>query len=324
MRFLLLLLALLIAAPASGQDADRLAPLLDGLGDHSRPADTDVPLAQRYFDQGLALTFAFNHAEAIRAFREAQRLDPACAMCAWGEALARGPHVNAPMNAEDVAPAWAALQRTSAHAAALPPSDRALLGALGARYQAGPPEDRSALDRAYADAMREVAARFPDDADVQALFAEALMDTMPWDYWHEDGSPKPETEEVLAALERAREADPDHPLALHLWIHAVEKQRPELGVEAAERLGPLMPSAGHLVHMPGHIWIRVGRYHDAVEANQLAVLADDDYLAQCHAQGLYPIGYVPHNHHFLWVAAMLGGEKAKPSRPRRTWASTPA
>ena len=157
--------------------------------------------------------------------------------------------------------------------------------------------------------MRDVAARFPDDATVQALFAEALMDTMPWDYWTADGSPKPATQEVLDALERAMAAEPDHPLALHLWIHAVEKQRPELGVNAAERLGPLVPAAGHLVHMPGHIWIRVGRYHDAVVANQKAVLADDDYLAQCHAQGLYPIGYVPHNHHFLWVAAMLGGEK---------------
>lgn len=309
MRILILALALL-ATTASAQDADRLAPLLDGLGDHSRPADTDDPLAQRYADQGLVLSFAFNHAEAVRAFREAQRLDPACAMCAWGEALARGPHVNAPMNDADVAPAWAALQRARAGLDRLSPADHALVEALAARYTPEPVADRSALDRAYADAMREAAARLPADADVQALFAEALMDTMPWDYWNADGSPKPETEEVLAALERGMDADPDHPLALHLWIHAVEKQRPELGVDAAERLGPLVPNAGHLVHMPGHIWIRVGRYHDAVVANQRAVLADDDYLAQCHAQGLYPIGYVPHNHHFLWVAAMIGGERA--------------
>ncbi|WP_412061762.1 hypothetical protein [Rubrivirga sp. IMCC45206] len=311
MRSLLFLAAALLLAPAaSAQAAGRLAPLLDGMGDHARPADTDDALAQRYFDQGLVLTFAFNHAEAVRAFREAQRLDPTCAMCAWGEALALGPHVNAPMNADDVAPAWAALGRARAHADVLPPASRALIDALSARYAAEPVDDRSALDRAYADAMRQAAARFPDDADVQALFAEALMDTMPWDYWRDDGSPKPETEEVLAALERALDANPDHPLALHLWIHAVEKQRPELGVAAAERLGPLVPAAGHLVHMPGHIWIRVGRYHDAVVANQRAVLADDDYLAQCHAQGLYPIGYVPHNDHFLWVSAMLSGEKA--------------
>ena len=309
MRTLCLSLALLAVTAASAQDAAPLAPLLDGLGDFTFAADTDDPLAQRYVDQGLVLSFAFNHAEAVRAFREAQRLDPDCATCAWGEALALGPHVNAPMNAEDAAPAWAALGRAQDGIDRLDARSRALVGALGRRYVADPPDDRSALDRDYADSMRDVASRFPDDATVQALFAEALMDTMPWDYWYPDGTPKPETQEVLDALERAMAAEPDHPLALHLWIHAVEKTRPELGVEAAERLGPLVPSAGHLVHMPGHIWIRVGRYHDAVVANERAVLADDDYLAQCHAQGLYPIGYVPHNHHFLWVAAMLGGEK---------------
>ncbi|HLT48119.1 MAG TPA: tetratricopeptide repeat protein [Rubricoccaceae bacterium] len=306
----LALLAILTCASAFAQGGERLAPLLDGLGDHTRPVATDEAMAQRFFDQGLVLAFAFNHAEAARAFREAQRLDPACAMCAWGEALVLGPHVNAPMNPEDVPPAWAALERARAGAASESAVNRALIEALGARYVPEPVEDRSALDRAYADAMREVAARFPGDADVQSLFAEALMDTMPWDYWLPDGSPKPETEELLAVLEGAMALDPDHPMALHLWIHAVEKERPELGVEAAERLGPLVPAAGHLVHMPGHIWIRVGRYHDAVVANQLASAADDDYLAQCHAQGLYPLGYVPHNHHFLWVAAAIGGEKA--------------
>ena len=310
MRHLLLLAALASATAYAQTDPDRLAPLLDGMGDHSRPVDTDDALAQRYVDQGLVLTFAFNHAEAVRAFQEAQRLDPNCAMCAWGEALARGPHVNALMDDADVAPAWAALGRAQSGLDRLGDADRALVEALAARYVAEPVEDRSDLDRAYAEAMADVAARFPDDADVQALYAEALMDTMPWDYWREDGSPKPETERVLAALDRAMASNPDHPLALHLWIHAVEKQRPELGTEAAERLGPLVPNAGHLVHMPGHIWIRTGRYHDAVLANEAAVLADDAYLAQCHAQGLYPIGYVPHNHHFLWVSAALGGEKA--------------
>jgi tetratricopeptide (TPR) repeat protein len=305
------LLALLtIGNPAAGQSDDRIAPLLDGMGDHARPVATAEPLAQRYFDQGLVLSFAFNHAEAVRAFREAQRLDRTCAMCAWGEALARGPHVNAPMNPEDVPAAWSALQRAQALAGAESPANRVLIEALAARYVPEPVEDRAALDAAYADAMHTAAAQFPDDADVLSLFAEALMDTMPWDYWNADGSPKPATEEVLVVLERALEANPDHPLALHLWIHAVEKERPELGIEAAERLGSLVPAAGHLVHMPGHIWIRVGRYHDAVTANEHAVLADNDYLAQCHAQGLYPIGYVPHNHHFLWVSAALAGEKA--------------
>ncbi|NNF59573.1 MAG: hypothetical protein HKN04_15160 [Rhodothermaceae bacterium] len=307
---MLLALACLIQVASAQPTPERIAPLLDGMGGHTRPVDTADPLAQRYFDQGLVLSFAFNHAEAVRAFQEAQRLDPSCAMCAWGEALALGPHVNAPMNDADVPAAWAALERARVLAPTASSVNRALIDALGMRYTAQPVADRSALDRAYADAMRAVADRFPDDADVQSLFAEALMDTMPWDYWHEDGSPKPETEEILATLDRTMNSNPDHPLALHLWIHTVEKQRPELGIEAAERLGPLVPSAGHLVHMPGHIWIRVGRYHDAVLANQQAVLADDDYLAQCHAQGLYPIGYVPHNHHFLWVAAALAGEKA--------------
>ena len=307
---LLFALALFGCKPAAGQqDDERIAPLLDGMGRHQRSVVAATPLVQRYFNQGLVLAFAFNHAEAARAFREAQRLDPACAMCAWGEALVLGPHVNAPMNPEDVPAAWAALKRAQELATSESPVNQALIQALAFRYVAEPVADRTMLNRAYADAMHTVAARFPDDADVQALFAEALMDTMPWDYWNPDGTPKPETEEVLAALERAMAIDPNHPMALHLWIHAVEKQRPELGVEAAERLGPLVPAAGHLVHMPGHIWIRVGRYHDAVEANRRASAADDDYLAQCHAQGLYPLGYVPHNHHFLWVSAALGGEK---------------
>jgi hypothetical protein len=306
----LALLTIVTCACALAQGSERLAPLLDGLGTHTRPVATDDRMAQRFFDQGFILAFAFNHAEAARAFREAQRLDPACAMCAWGEALVLGPHVNAPMMPDDVPLAWVALERARAGAASESDVNRALIEALAARYAEDPPEDRSVLDRAYADAMRAVAARFPDDADVQSLFAEALMDTMPWDYWRPDGSPKPETEELLVVLERAMALNPDHPMALHLWIHAVEKTRPDLGIEAAERLGPLVPNAGHLVHMPAHIWIRVGRYHDAVVANQLASAADDDYLAQCHAQGLYPLGYVPHNHHFLWVAAAIGGEKA--------------
>ena len=300
--------ALLLAPAALAQpEGGPLAPTLDGLGTHHRAVTTSSPDAQRFFDQGLILAYAFNHAEAARAFREAQRLDPACAMCAWGEALVLGPHVNAPMMPADVPTAFAALGRAQALMGAASPVEQALIAALTARYAAEPMADRTPLDRAYADAMRGVAAGFPDDADVQTLFAEALMDTMPWDYWNEDGSPKPETQEVLDALERAMAIQDDHPGALHLWIHAVEKQRPELGVEAADRLGPLVPNAGHLVHMPGHIYLRVGRYHDAVQANVLAAAADDAYLAQCHAQGLYPLGYVPHNHDFLWMAATMAG-----------------
>ncbi len=305
-------LVLLLCAPAGAQpNADpadgRIAPLLDGLGTHNRAIRASSPLVQRYFDQGLVLAYAFNHGEAARAFREAQRLDPSCVMCAWGEALVLGPHVNAPMMPEDVPTAFAAVSRARAGAAQLSPVEQALVTALATRYQEEAVDDRSGLDRAYAEAMRDVAARFPEDADVQTLFAEALMDTMPWDYWNADGSPKPETQEVLDALERAIALQPDHPGALHLWIHTVEKQRPELGVAEADRLAPLVPNAGHLVHMPSHIYLRVGRYHDAVEANRRATAADDAYLAQCHAQGLYPLGYVPHNHDMLWMAASMAG-----------------
>jgi len=302
--------ALVFAAPVPAQpaeDPERIAPLLEGLGTHHRGIASTLPLVQRYFDQGLVLAYAFNHAEAARAFREAQRLDPSCAMCHWGEALVLGPHVNAPMAPDDVPVAWAALTRARALASGATPVEQALIEALAARYGPEPVEDRSALDRAYAAAMRGVAAAHPDDADVQTLFAEAMMDTMPWDYWNPDGSPKPETQEVLDALELALAAQSDHPGALHLWIHTVEKQRPELGEEAADRLAPLVPNAGHLVHMPGHIYLRIGRYVDAVEANRRAVRADDAYLAQCRAQGLYPLAYVPHNHDFLWMAATMAG-----------------
>ncbi|HMB89284.1 MAG TPA: hypothetical protein VKP65_00465, partial [Rhodothermales bacterium] len=224
---LLFALALFGCKPAAGQqDEERIAPLLEGMGSHQRSVVAATPLVQRYFNQGLVLSFAFNHAEAARAFREAQRLDSDCAMCAWGEALVLGPHVNAPMNPEDVPAAWAALKRAQELAASESPVNQALIQALAFRYVAEPVEDRTLLNRAYADAMRTVASRFPDDADVQALFAEALMDTMPWDYWNPDSTPKPETEEALAALEQAMASDSNHPMALHLWIHAVEKPKP--------------------------------------------------------------------------------------------------
>jgi tetratricopeptide (TPR) repeat protein len=319
---------------APTQQADR-APLLDGLNVHSLPIATDVPMAQRYFDQGLVLAYGFNHAEAARSFREAQRLDPGCAMCYWGEALVLGPNINAPMDPAHNDAAWAALQTARqliqtkeapdlevgarGPVRALPkpqqptvPSEkeRALIEALAFRYAERAPDDRSALDRAYADAMRTVAQQYPTDPDVQALFAEALMDTMPWDYWTESGDPKPETEEVLAALESAMGRAPYHPGANHFYIHAVESVHPERGLQAAERLDGRVPGAGHLVHMPGHIYIRVGRYHDAVRVNQQAAAADERYIAQCKAQGAVPLGYYPHNLHFLWFAALMGGEGA--------------
>jgi tetratricopeptide (TPR) repeat protein len=286
------------------------APLFNDLGTYSVPITTSVPMAQRFFDQGLTLTYGFNHAEAIRSFREAARLDPQCAMCYWAIAFALGPNINMPMVDEAVPEAHSAAEKAlqlSRHAS---PREQALIRALVNRYAPPPVKDRSALDRAFADAMREVMRQFPDDAEAQTLFAESLMDLSPWDYWLPNGDPKPATREMLAALERVLAATPNHPGANHLYIHVVEASvNPDRAVAAADRLGPLAPGAGHLVHMPSHIYIRVGRYHDAAVANIKAGEADTSYIAQCQAQGVYPLLYHPHNWHFLWAAATFAGKK---------------
>ncbi len=291
--------------------AGPIAPLLEGLGDHNHPVSTQVALAQRYFDQGLILAYGFNHAEAARSFREAQRLDPNCAMAYWGEALVLGPNINALMEAADVPLAWAALQKAVDLGATASEAERAYIDALATRYVAHAPEDRSALDHAYADAMRELARRYPEDLDAQTLFAEALMDTTPWNYWLPDGEPRPVTSEVLETLDAVLAANPQHAGANHLYIHAVEAVHPEAGAGAADRLGGLAPGAGHLVHMPAHIYVRLGRYHDASEANERAIASDDSYITQCHAQGLYPLSYMPHNHHFLWYSASMEGRSER-------------
>ncbi|HSK80233.1 MAG TPA: hypothetical protein VLQ45_27510 [Thermoanaerobaculia bacterium] len=316
------LLALLAVPARSAEPADgRTAPLLEGRGKHHHAVATKSPLAQRYFDQGLTLAYAFNHAEAARSFREAARLDPECAMCWWGVALVQGPNINAKMEEAAVAEAWDALRKAQALAAKAGEKERAWIEALSARYSDSPTADRAALDSAYADAMRRLAWRYPEDSDAATLFAESLMDTMPWAYWEKDGQPKPATREILAVLEGVLARDPDHPGANHFYIHAVEAVRPELGVAAAERLGSLVPAAGHLVHMPAHIYIRVGRYHDASVANQRAMEADKSYVTQCHAQGLYPLVYMPHNHHFLWAAATFEGRSALALEAARDMAS---
>jgi tetratricopeptide (TPR) repeat protein len=298
-------------ANAPGKDG-RLAPLLDNLGGHRHPISTKSSLAQRYFDQGLTLIYGFNHAEAVRSFREAARLDPECAMAYWGIALGLGPNINASMPEDAVPEAYAALQKALELAGRASEKEAAYIRALAARYTKEPVKDRKALDAAYATAMREVWKRHPDDLDAATLYAEALMDTMPWDYWTKDGKPKPDTVQALAALEAVLARNPNHPGANHYYIHAVEASpNPERGVPSADRLRDLVPGAGHLVHMPAHIYIRVGRYHDAVIANERAIEADNQYITQCHAQGLYPLAYVPHNHHFLWASAMLEGHSAK-------------
>ena len=287
------------------------APLFNDLGDFHRTVTTDSELAQRYFDQGLVLAYGFNHAESYRAFQEASAQDPGCAMCAWGEAYVLGPNINKPMDDADVPAAFEAARRAGELARHATPVEQALIGALAQRYAEAPVPDRAPLDLAYANAMREVAARFPDDVDVQTLFAEALMDTMPWNYYVDPHTPKPEAQELIAALEAVIAQDPEHVGALHLYIHAVEpSSTPGRAEAAADQLGPLSPGAGHLVHMPSHVYLRIGRYHDASVANEKAAAADESYITQCRAQGFYPAAYYPHNIHFLYASAAFEGRSA--------------
>lgn len=304
-----LLAALVLGVSAClATEVDRnKAPLLEGLGDHHHEITTDSSEAQRYFDQGLVLAFGFNHGEAHRSFMQAAQIDPDCAMCWWGAAWVLGPNINTAMDPERVPEAWELLQKAEAASEHATEREHAYIEALGKRYGPEPLEDRSPRDQAFAEAMGEVAQTYPDDLDARVIHAEALMDTTPWDYWQEDGEPKAVTETIINALESVLERDPEHPMANHLLIHAVEAEQPDRGLKSAERLEDLVPDAGHLVHMPAHIYIRTGRYHDATRQNLEAIEADQRYLAQVEAQGVYPIGYVPHNYHFGWATATLEG-----------------
>ncbi len=293
----------------NGQADKPGAPVFTGLGPHHVAIGTANPETQRFFDQGVKLMFGFNHAEAIRSFREAARLDPQCAMCWWGVAAALGPNINMPMPDDAVAPAWAALQKAKALAPGAPARDRAWIAALSARYSADRKGDRAALNAAYADAMGRLWREHPDDLEAAVFYAEAMMDTQPWDYWEADGAtPKGRGAEIVRTLETVLTRAPDHPGALHLYIHAVEASTtPERAEPAADRLLTLMPQAGHIVHMPSHIYYRVGRYADAARANEIAAKVDEDYIAACRAQGFYPAGYYGHNIHFLWTSAEMEG-----------------
>jgi tetratricopeptide (TPR) repeat protein len=288
--------------------AEQSAPLFDNLGNHHHPISTQNPLAQRYFNQGLILSYGFNHAEAARSFQQAAKLDPNCAMCYWGLAYVQGPNINAPMDDLAIPTAWQAIQQAIALSKNATNREKAYIWALAKRYSPKPIADRKPFDLAYAKAMRQVTRQFPDDLDAATLFAEALMDTTPWDYWDENGNPKAEGIEIMRTLEDVLKRHPNHPGANHLYIHAVEKERPELGIPSADRLMTLVPGSGHLVHMASHIYIRVGRYHDAVLSNQMGIEADKAYNVNCHAQGIYPLAYMPHNQHFLWFAALMTGQ----------------
>jgi tetratricopeptide (TPR) repeat protein len=293
--------------PALPEAAEARPPRLLDLGDHHHAITTNSEQAQRYFDQGLVLTYGFNHEAAIDSFREAARLDPECAMCFWGVALAYGPNINAPMGPEASREALRAIRRARSLAAKVGEDERAYIEALATRYSEDPAADRAALDHAYADAMRKLHHRDPDDLDAATLFAESLMDLGPWDYWTESGEPREHTEEMVRTLESVLARNPDHPGANHYLIHALEEFEPERAEAAADRLAGLAPDAGHLVHMPSHIYWRVGRYEDAVNINEAAAAADVAYFAWCRSPRFYAAGYYNHNLHFIWAAASSEG-----------------
>lgn len=310
--------------PAVSPPEDALgANFIEGLGDYHFAITSNKPEVQRWFDQALMLTYGFNHDAARRSFLRATEIDPDCAMCWWGAALVSGPHVNAAMDPADNANAWSWLQKARSLAGSATPREQAFIEALSARYAESPPEDRAPLDGAYAEATRRLMQSRPDDLDAATFHAEALMDLQPWAYYDEQRNPVGHTEEIVSVLESVIARDPDHAGALHLYVHAVEASSdPARGVAAADRLRELIPGSGHLVHMPAHIYARVGRWHDAVIANQRAITADDAYLALCgpNARGVYPLGYVPHNHHFLWFAASMEGNSAIAREAARTTA----
>jgi tetratricopeptide (TPR) repeat protein len=291
--------------------ADTEPPLWPDLGSITYKITTANERAQAYFDQGLRLAYAFNHGEAQRAFRMGQKLDPDCAMCFWGEALVLGPNINLPMPEDAVAPAYAAAQKAKALAADASPRERALIGALAARYGSDPKADRAPFDAAYAAEMAKVATQFPDDDEIVTLYAEAVMDLSPWDYWKPGGrEPNPQSAPIVPTLERVLARNPNHPGAIHFYIHAVEaSDRPKRAEPYADRLRGAIPGAGHLVHMPSHIYYRVGRYLDALSDNKTAVRVDEKYLADSNApMGVYRLGYYPHNVHFVMASAQMAGD----------------
>ncbi len=310
-RFLAILLSTSwMGMRTSGADeVYETTPVYSGLGGHSRPVATNSSEAQQYFNQGLNFLFAFNHDEAIRSFERATQLDPHCAMAWWGIAIAKGPHINNPVlppeRAQEAFDAWQRAQAASESSGAV---EKALIDALGKRYDPNPMADRKPLDEAYAAAMRKVWQRFSTDADIGALFAESLMDLRPWDLWQSNGTPQPGTSEIVQTLEQVLELLPHHPLGLHLYIHAVEASpHPELADEESDRLRTLQPGLGHMVHMPSHIDVRRGRWSEAVTANQRAIEADRAYRATSPKQDFYRV-YMAHNHHMLAYAAMMRGQ----------------
>ena len=311
------LLSVSLAAPAlaqhdAGAPAPSSPPLFTDLGTWSHKVTTSSPEAQKYFDQGLRLYYGFNAEEATRAFREAARLDPGCAMAWWGVAMAAGPNINMPMDPEHAAIALEATAKARAMAAQLSASDRAYIDAITVRFSDDSRRTRAGLDSAYANAMRKLAKRYPADADARALFAESMLDLNPWNQWKHEGAPNPGTLEIVATLEAGLKKTPNHPGLNHFYIHCVEASpHPERANAAAQRLETLVPGAGHLVHMPSHIYARTGRYEDSRNRNRHAVEIDEKYIAEQKPQGMYSMMYYPHNVHFIWFSACMQGRSAE-------------
>ena len=306
---------------AAERPVSRVA-LFDNLGTLHHPITTNSPEAQRYFDQGLRFVYAFNHEEAIMAFEEAARLDPSAVMAYWGVALASGPNINKPMDKAAERRAWDAVQKARTHRTHASPVEQAYIDAIGKRYDRNG-HARPTLDKAYADAMRVVWRQFPNDPDAGVLFAEALMDLHPWDLWTAAGRPKPGTEELVFTLESLLARFPDHPGACHYYIHSVEASpTPDRALACAERLPALMPGAGHLVHMPAHIYMRIGRYHEAAKRNEHAADIDRKYLAGRKLGGDYADGYYTHNLHFLWASLIMEGRRTEALKVARRLTGT--
>ena len=315
--------AMVAPVEAGTSDQTEAPPLFDNLGSLHHPITTSSDRAQQYFDQGLRLVYAFNHEEAIRSFEAAAQEDPQAAMAYWGMALALGPNINGTMEKKDERRTIEMIQKARKLADRATPEEQAYIDALVTRYVSRKGAKRKGLDEAYAKAMRLVAQRFPEDADAATLFAEALMDLRPWDLWKPDGRPQPGTDEIITTLESVLAQNPEHPGACHYYLHAVEaSSQPERALPCAERLPGLMPGAGHLVHMPAHIYMRLGKYHEAVERNQQAADIDQQYLAGRNQTGEYADGYYTHNLHFLWASLAMEGRNVEAMKAARDLTAT--
>lgn len=306
------------AAAVQGAPAPQVR-MYEGLGKVGFPITTSNPAAQRYFEQGLGFAYGFNHAAAIASFREAQRLDPDCALCFWGEAMAHGPNINAPMDPKTVSRAvglaayanWLARKGSNA--------EQALTNAMLKRYSLDPKADQAAMNAAYADAMLAAAAAHPDNDDIALLAAEAAMDTRPWDYWTADKQPQPRLGDAVSLVQTVYARNPNHPQAAHLYIHLMENgPDPKLAEAAADKLAsPLAPTAGHLVHMPAHIYYRLGRWKDSIRVNVEAARADERWIRESGDKGLVRYGYYPHNVHFIVTSAQMAGDLGTAIREAR-------